>query len=372
MEGQITTERKMAGFVKSDELGQRRFDGWQNRLYLGDNLAVMSALREDPGILANVKLVYIDPPFATDQTFTVGFPRAATVSRSNNDKIAYVDRLVGGDYLEFIKSRLEALKDLMADDASIYVHIDCKVGHYVKVIMDEVFGEKNFINDITRVKCNAKNFKRRAYGNIKDMILFYSKTGDYIWNGAKDEFTEGDIKRLFPKIDEEGRRYTTTPLHAPGETRNGPTGQKWRGMAPPPGRHWRYPPDELEKLDESGLLEWSATGNPRKIIYAEEQLKKGKKKQDVWEYKDPAYPKYPTEKNLALLKTIVSSSSNPDDLVLDCFAGSGTTAVAAEVLGRRWLAIDNSETAMEVAKERLTALKSVSDFALFVKAANNE
>ena len=134
--------------------------------------------------------------------------------------------------------------------------------------MDEIFGEDNFINDITRIKCNPKNFSRKAYGNIKDMILFYSKTEKYVWNEAKESMSDSDIQRLFSKTDANGRRYTTIPLHAPGETRNGVTGQPWKGLKPPKGRHWRTDPAELSKLDNQGLIEWSKTGNPRKIIFA--------------------------------------------------------------------------------------------------------
>jgi len=231
--------------------------------------------------------------------------------------------------------------------------------------MDEIFGEDHFINDIARIKCNPKNFPRKAYGNIKDMILFYSKTDNYVWNESLEDYTEEEIRRLFPKIDKYGRRYTTNPLHAPGETKNGPTGQPWRGMLPPKGRHWRYPPEVLEQLDRQGLIEWSSTGNPRKKIYADEYIKKKKKRQDIWKFKDPAYPKYPTEKNLEMLKVIVKASSNPNDLVLDCFAGSGTTLVAAEQLGRRWIGADNSPLAIKTSLERLLALKRCRAFTLY-------
>ena len=155
-----------------------------------------------------------------------------------------------------------------------------------------------------------------------------SQTGNYIWNDSLGEYTEEEIQRLFPKLDRDGRRYITNTLHAPGETRNGPTGQPWRGILPPKGRHWRVPPQELEELDRQGLIERSSTGNPRKKIYADEFIKK-KKRQDIWEFKDPYYPSFPTEKNLEMLKVITQTSSNPGDLVLDCFAGSGTTIVAA-------------------------------------------
>ncbi|MEW6007316.1 MAG: site-specific DNA-methyltransferase, partial [bacterium] len=134
---------------------------------------------------------------------------------------------------------------------------------------------------------------------------------------------------------------------------------------PPRGSHWQYPPEELDKLNEQGLIEWSSTGNPRRIYYAEEAVKKGKKRQDIWEFKDPPYPSYPTEKNLEMLKTIIEASSNPDDLVLDCFVGSGTTLIAAEELGRRWIGIDNSKVALDVAQKRLSSIKKHSRFTLF-------
>lgn len=345
--------------------GQNRLDGWGNMLISGDNLQALKALIKDPNIEGKVRLVYIDPPFATNQEFKSGESRTSTISYSSEDERAYEDKLVGAEYIEFLRKRLILLQKILADDGSIYVHIDWKMGHYVKVLLDEIFGQEQFINDITRIKCNPKNFDRKGYGNIKDMILFYSKTDRYVWNEPREEMTEEDIQRLFPKIGKDGRRYTTTPLHAPGETRNGPTGQPWKKLKPPKGRHWRYSPDELDRLDEHGLIEWSSTGNPRKKIYADEVLAKGKKRQDIWEFKDPPYPSYPTEKNLEMLKTIISASSNPDDIVLDCFAGSGTTLVAAEELGRRWIGIDNSKVAIDTAQKRLLSIKGHSAFVLY-------
>jgi len=213
--------------------------------------------------------------------------------------------------------------------------------------------KKNFLNDLTRIKCNPKNFGRKAYGNVKDMILFYSKTGNHIWNNPKASMSEEDIKRLFKKIDKDGRRYTTIPLHAPGETINGATGQPWKGMMPPKGRHWRCSPSKLEELDKQGLIEWSKTGVPRKKIYADEN--DGKKIQDILEFKDPQNPSYPTEKNFDLLKLIVNASSSTNSIVLDCFCGSGTTLKAAQELGRNWIGIDKSEEAINVALKKLTS-----------------
>ncbi len=127
-------------------------------------------------------------------------------------------------------------------------------------------------------------------------------------------------------------------------------------MKPPKGRHWRSEPAVLEELDRQGLIEWSVNGVPRKKIFLDEN--NGKKMQDIWEFKDPQYPKYPTEKNLDLLKFIIGASSNEGELVLDCFCGSGTTLVAAQSLNRNWIGIDSSEHAIKVAKKRMSELPS--------------
>ena len=255
--------------------------------------------------------------------------------------------------MEFLRERLLLLRELLADDGSIYLHIDYKIGHYVKVLMDEVFGAENFRNDITRIKCNPKNFSRKGYGNIKDMILFYGKSDAATWRDARRPLSGEQQARLFKKIDADGRRYTTVPLHAPGETTRGQTAKPWRGLTPPKGRHWRSTPEVLEDLNQRGLIEWSRSGVPRKKIYLDNQP--GQKVQDIWEFKDPQHPDYPTEKNLDMLKMIVEASSNAGDVVLDCFCGSGTTLVAASESGRNWIGIDESAHAIEVAKNRLRA-----------------
>lgn len=320
----------------------------------GDNLWALRALTATSNIRGKVKLVYIDPPFGTRQSFTVHDDRIATISRGNGGIVAYSDHLTGRAYLDFLRPRLVAIKDLMAPDSSIYVHIDYKIGHYVKCLMDEIFGAGHFINDITRIKCNPKNFSRRGYGNIKDMILFYSKGQRFAWNELRQPITIDDGDERFRLMDKAGRRYTTTPLHAPGETRNGATGKAWRGMLPPKGRHWRYAPDALETLERQGRIKWSSTKNPRKIIYADEVMRAGVKIQDVWSYKDPQHPKYPTEKNLTMLEMIVKNSSKPDDIVLDAFCGSGGTLVAADRSDRRWIGIDSSPIAISTCRKRLS------------------
>ena len=327
-----------------------------NILIKADNLDGLRFLIEKKKLSGKIDLVYIDPPFATNDIFLLSEDRRSTISRSTNGRIAYTDKLLGDEYLLFLEQRLVLLKELLSDRGSIYLHIDYKIGHYVKILMDKVFGINNFRNDITRIKCNPKNFHRIGYGNIKDLILFYSKQDSPIWNEPYTPYTDKDIQTLFPKIDSQGRRYTTVPLHAPGETKNGKTSDNFKGLEPPVGRHWRTDVDTLSLWDEQGIIEWSSNGNPRKKIFADQKI--GKRRQDVWEFKDPQYPQYPTEKNIKLLEAIISTSSNPSSYVLDCFSGSGTTLVAAQKLGRNWIGIDSSEFAINIAIERIRKLQA--------------
>ena len=310
-----------------------------NTYFFGDNYFILKQLM--PKIQGKVDLIYIDPPFGTGQVFS---------DIDNNQ--AYDDTLVHSEFLGFLRDRLYLLKECLSDNGSIYLHIDKKIGHYVKVVMDEVFGHKNFINDITRIKCNPKNFSRKAYGNYSDMILFYSKFRDnHIWNDIKEPLTDDDVRTLFKKEHPVFGPYTTHPIHAPGETEDGDTGKEWNGMMPPKGRHWRYSREELTRLDKEGLIEWSTTGNPRKIVFAKDHT--GKKIQDVWEFKDRGISNvdYPTQKNQDLLERIILNSSNEGSLVMDTFAGSGSTLVAAHNHNRKWIGMDCSEYSLKTVKK---------------------
>lgn len=325
-----------------------------NGLIYGDAIIALSSLlnlKQHNQIKDTINLVYIDPPFATNQIFRVGESR--TMSKVRSDKIAYKDAKLDYKWLDFIRTILILLYELMSDNASIYLHLDWRSVHYVKIFMDEIFGEQHFINHITRIKCNPKDFKRKAYGNITDAILFYSKTKNYIWNDSREEFTQEQIKKLYPKIDKNGLRYTTQPLHAAGQTISGESGTQWQGIKPPPGSHWVFSHKKMDELNKNNLIEWSKNKVPRYILYAKDAIIRGKKRQNLWEFKDPQYPKYPTEKNLNMLKVIIEASSNPNDIVLDCFAGSGTTLFAAEQLGRKWIGVQNSKQAIDIIKKRL-------------------
>ena len=320
-----------------------------------ENIDGLNYLIKVQGLKGKIDLVYIDPPYATGGNFTITDGRASTISNSRKGNVAYTDSLKGTEFIEFLRTRLILLRELLSEQGSIYLHIDYKIGHYVKVMMDEVFGIENFKNDITRIKCNPKNFDRIGYGNVKDLILFYTKSSNPIWNEPREKYTEKDFEKLFPKEDKQGRRYTTVPIHAPGETLNGNSNKPFKGILPPTGRHWRADIETLEQWDKDGLIEWSSNGNPRKIIFADER--EGKRVQDIWEYKDPQYPTYPTEKNSDILDLIIKTSSNENSIVLDCFCGSGTTLKSAQMQNRLWIGIDQSDYAINATKEKLLTIE---------------
>ncbi|HEY9220365.1 MAG TPA: DNA methyltransferase [Lutibacter sp.] len=336
-----------AGEIKEFEVNHKND---YNKFIFGDNYYVLKKLLET--CKSKVDLIYIDPPFGTGQNFN-----------TINDDKAYSDKLIDSEFLEYLRKRLFLLRELMSEQGSIYLHIDKKIGHYVKIIMDEVFGHKNYINDITRIKCNPKNFSRNAYGNYSDMILYYAKNRDrQIWNDIKETMSKSKQEELFPKKHPKFGSCTTNPIHAPGKTINGDTGMEWKGLKPPKGRHWRYSREVLDKLDENGLIEWSSTGNPRKIVMAKEH--KGFKVQDVWEFKDKGltYVNYPTQKNYDLLERIIRNSSNEGSLVLDCFAGSGSTLKIANELNRKWIGVDNSNHSMNVIRDSFTKEKILCNY----------
>jgi len=352
------------------------YSAGDNRLYHADNLAVLAALAQDESVAGKVKLVYIDPPFATAGAF-----------ESRKQKHAYDDHLVGPAFVEALRERLILIHRLLADDGSLYLHLDERMTFHMRVILDEIFGEKNFRNCITRKKCNPKNYTRNTYGNVADYILFYTKDDIYVWNRPVEQWDDARSAKEYQYVDDQGRWYKKVPVHAPG-VRNGETGKPWRGKMPPPGKHWQYPPATLDEMDARGEIYWSPTGNPRRKIYLENSA--GVSLQNIWMDIRDAHNQnihitgYPTEKNPALLTRLIEASSNPGDLVMDCYAGSGTTLVVASSLGRRWIGVDRSDEAIKTILHRLKygtermgnfvngdakpvslPLFSISDFTLF-------
>lgn len=328
----------------------------ENKIFFGDNLDVLRHLVFKAGLKDKVKLIYIDPPYGTNSVF-----------QSRNQKNSYKDDLVGSHYLEFMRRRLIFMKELLSPDGSIYMHLDGNMTFQIKVLMDEIFGAKNFRGFITRKKCSTKNSTRKTYGNISDYIVFYSKTDDFTWQRATVAWSDEKMKKEYPCIDEvTGQRYKKVPIHAPG-TRNGETGKEWKGMMPPPGKHWQYTPTRLTEFDNTGNIYWSANGNPRRKVFFDKD--KGIPVQDIWvDVQDSLNQNikitgYPTEKNPYLLERIINASSSKGDIVLDCFAGSGTTLDVAEQLGRKFIGIDNSSEAIfNIIKRFVIGLEDMGDY----------
>lgn len=329
-------------------------------LYHGDNKDVLAHLLAN-GFRGKVKLIYIDPPFDSGADYVrkvklrgvKGLAKIDGVDYELGEQVQYGDIWANDNYLQFMYERLSLLKMLLDEDGAFFLHCDWKRTHLLRCVMDEVFGPENFRNEIIRVKCNPKNSKRKAFGNVHDVVLFYSNgdSKERTWNAQREDVDSEDLERLFTKVNSEGRRYTTVPLHARG-TRKGETGKPWRGVPPPAGRHWAYRHAELDRFESERLIEWSSTNNPRLIRFADE--KDGDLVQDIWTMKDPNEDDYPTEKPQELLERLILSTTKPGDIVLDCFVGSGTTIAAAQELGRRWIGCDINKGSIHSTSKRLS------------------
>ena len=289
--------------------GEHSGDEWLNKIIFGDNLQVLKTLIEmkHRGELKNsdgtdgVRLVYIDPPFATKQDF------------SNKDAKAYSDKLAGAEFLEWLRKRLILLREVLADNGSIFVHLDWHKAHYVKVLLDEIFGEGNFVNEIVWKYAGARTSKK-SFGKKHDVIFFYTKNaGNQILNfdEVRDPYSETTIAR---------NKY------------------KNQGSS---DRVLNYKPNE-----------------------------KGKYPEDVWDISiiNPMSKErtgYPTQKPEALLEKVIKAASNKGDLVLDCFGGSGTTSAVAEKLGRRWITVDAGKLAIYTMQKRILDIDNYSPFVVY-------
>lgn len=327
-------------------------DGWQNMLIFGDNLLALKAIYEDQQgknvfkTKNKIKLIYIDPPFATKQDFM-----------KDREK-AYQDKIIGAKFIEFLRKRLILLREILADDGSIYVHLDYKKGHYIKTILDEIFGEHNFINEIVWQRTRTQHSDASRFGNVHDTLYTYKKSSTCIFNkqlkGHKPEY----LKR-FDQIDENGKRYRLIPAHAPGQGPARKFGDKL--LEPPNGRHWTHSQKNIEQLLEKGIIEFASTGMPNIRQYLDEN--NFAIVQDWWEDITSVNPvsaekmNYPTQKPETLLERIVSASSNEGDIVVDVFSGSGTSLALSEKLNRKWIGVDCGKLSIYTTQKRLLNLK---------------
>jgi len=358
-----------------------------NALYFGDNLEVLRRYVADE----SVDLVYLDPPFKSDQDFNVLFAehdgtRAAAQIKAFEDtwgwddaaERAFVETVEAGGrladamralrqflgasdmmaYLAMMAPRLQELRRVLKPTGSLYLHCDPTASHYLKVVLDAVFGPEHFLNEIIWKRTSAHSSARR-YGPVHDVLLFYAKSDAYAWYHQFQPYEAEYLETFFDQVDAAGRRWKRSDLTGAG-VRHGETGLPWHGIdVTAKGRHWARPPRDLDVLDAAGKVHWpvKSGGMPRLKQYPEDLP--GVPLQDVWVGLRPLHNLaserlgYPTQKPEALLERIITASTNPGDVVLDAFCGCGTTISAAEKLGRRWIGIDITHLAVNLIRHRL-------------------
>lgn len=362
---------------------------WQNQLYYGDNLQILRDYIQDECI----DLIYLDPPFNSNRSYNVLFKDESGLNsqsqitafddtwhwNSSAEQTYYelitdapqrVITMIGAlrefigtnqimAYLVMMTARLIELHRVLKSTGSLYLHCDTIAVHYLKIILDVIFGAKNFINQISWKRTSAHSDVIQGaqhFGRIQDILLLYAKedknrTWNPIWMPYENEY----IEKIYRYTDEYGRRYQTQPLHAakPG----GDTLYEWKGKLPPKGRYWAFSKKNMEQLERDGRIVYSRNGVPRYKIYLDES--KGVLAQDMWTDITPVHqlPKerlgYSTQKPIALLERIIQASSNENDIVMDPFCGCGTAIHATHKLNRRWIGIDITHLSISLIKYRL-------------------
>ncbi|TAE49486.1 MAG: site-specific DNA-methyltransferase [Cytophagales bacterium] len=304
-------------------------DGWKNMIVFGDNLQFLKTCYQNEDeiikdkVKGKVKLIYIDPPFATEYEF------------NNKDRIkSYSDKKQGSEFLEFIRKRLIMAREILSDDGSIYVHLDQKMGHYVKVILDEIFGKNNLVNEIIWNYGTYIGQTKRYFPRKHDTIFFYKKTDVNNFNIIRDNDFESDanFKRW--------RKYFNSENRICGDN---------------------YP---LEDSKFSGYVKRFEDQHERKPLNKTDIILEvtGKIVDDVWYIKSvnpfaKERTEYPTQKPEQLLRRIIEASTNKNDIVLDFFGGSGTTAAVAEKLGRKWITCDIGKLSFYTIQKRILTIQ---------------
>lgn len=359
-----------------------------NKLYFGDNLFVLREHIADDSI----DLVYLDPPFNSNKNYNILF-NSPKGQKSEAQITAFEDTWHWGDeaereyteilhqsntdvaemilsfrkflkntdlmaYLTMMTIRLLELHRVLKPTGSLYLHCDPTAGHYLKVLLDMVFGVESFRNEIIWKRTSAHSSANK-YGCIHDVIFFYSKSSNFVWNSLYMPFDPEYVSTFFDQEDEQGRKFKRMDLTGAGTT-NGPSGEPWRGLdVKSRGRHWAYIPSQLEEFEKQGRIHWPKKegGMPRLKQYPEDLP--GVPLQDIWSDIKPLHNLsgermgYSTQKPLTLLERIINTSSNPGDFVLDPFCGCGTAVEAAQKLDRQWIGIDITNLAISLIENRL-------------------
>ena len=336
-----------------------------NMIIRGECLSACAYLK-DQGI--KVDLVYIDPPFASGADYAKKVyvrrnPKVAeAISQAETeldiDELKTFEETMYGDvwdkekYLNWMYENLVAIKSVMSDTASIYVHLDYHIGHYVKILMDEIFGEDNYRNEIVWKRSTAHS-DSEYYGNNYDMIFFYTKSSDSTFNIVYQEYDEDYLAR-FTQSDSDGRKWDSGNLTAKG-LQGGGYEYEYKGCR----SLWRMPLETMKRLDEEGRLHFTRNGGIRSKVYLDELP--GMPAQSLWTDLNPVNSQakervdYATQKPEALLERIIKASSDEGMLVADFFGGSGVTASVANRLGRRFIHTDIGINSIQTARDRLVA-----------------
>ncbi len=370
---------------ESAQQRQRAFDlfnagrdvEWRNRLIWGDKRYVLPSLLEE--FVGKVNLIYIDPPFnvGADFSFTATIPDNPETEEDETTTFvkepsviemkAYRDTWGRGmdSYLQWFYETVVLLRELLVENGCIYVHLDYHIGHYAKAVLDEVFGQDYFKNEIVWKRSVPHNDPKK-FGASHDVVFFYVKSENYTFNQIFTGLTEEYKDSHYSQVDENGRRYQLSSLSASGSGPARRFGKK--ELTPPKGTHWRFSQEKIDELMKEGRIIFTSggSGTPRYKRYMDEM--QGAALQSIWSDIFPVNSQaverldYATQKPEALLERIMKASSNENDLLLDCFGGSGTTAAVAEKNNRRWITCDLGRFAIHTTRKRLLSIDNVRPF----------
>ena len=355
------------GLFAMDDRG-RQLKGWTNKLIWGDNNLILSSLkngpmREEIETQGGIKLIYIDPPFDIGADFSMDIEVGEnTFTKKPNilEEIAYRDTWGKGSdsFIAMIYERLVLMRDLLAEDGSIYVHCDWRVNSFIRLILEEIFG--NFINEIVWEKIKSVKAQTKGFGNVKDSIFFYGKS-QICFNQQRIEHDHDYLDSMYRYTDENNRRYRLHDFTQKGQGEPRDFGEPWGVISPPAGKHWIWSQERITEGMKNGDIVFSKNDIPSVKRYLDEV--RGQAVSDLWCDINPIGSQakertnYPTQKPSALLERIIKASSNEGDLVADFFCGSGTTAVVAEKLGRKWICTDLGKFAIHTTRKRMIAVQ---------------
>ena len=338
------------------------------QLFYGDNKEVLAHLLT-AGFRGKVDLIYIDPPFDSGADYVrkvtlrgkSGVAKLDAEAYSLGEQVQYTDIWANDNYLQFMFERLILLKELLATGGAIWVHCDWHKSHFLRCLLDEVFGVDGFRNEIVWQRTASRN-DAKEFGHVHDTLYYYVKGDDHIWHPQFVAYEQEYLDRYYTQDDGDGRKYAADNLLASG-LRNGSSGKAWRGFDPgSKGCHWKYATEKLDELDAHGRIYWpkNGAGFPRYKRYSEEM--RGRAVSTIWDdifvvnSQAAEREDYPTQKPETILERILSACTNPDSMILDCFLGSGTTAAVAQKLGRRWIGCDINQGAIQTASKRLQGI----------------